>query len=129
MLAVTGIGVGFILVVLYVLYGFQNHLEPGRQSSVSPGAGLFEKTKFIEVTDRGFEPKSGTVKFGDKVTWKNTGTRTHNVTFRFLSKTLYPGEEWSWTVGRDVFSPGKNPYACDLHPGDGNDGGSLIVEG
>jgi plastocyanin len=125
-LAIIGVGAGFILLMLYLLYGVQGYFRPGSKANPA-AANVFEKTKTIEVTDYEFKPKTATVKFGDKVTWKNASTQSHTVTFRFISKNLYPGEVWSWTIDRDTFSPGENLYGCDFHRGKGMDGASLVV--
>ncbi|HEY3305686.1 MAG TPA: hypothetical protein VGL70_19345 [Candidatus Binatia bacterium] len=125
----AGVGVGFVLIVLYLLLnGVQSYFRPrSKGNDLAAALQVFEKTKTIEVTDYDFMPKTGAVKFGDKVTWKNLGTQAHTVTFRFLSKNLYPGEEWSWTIGRDIFTQGENIYWCDIHRGKGMDGASLVV--
>jgi plastocyanin len=125
-LAIVGIGAGFVLLVLYLLYGGQEYFHPGSKGNPA-AANVFEKTKTVEVADYEFKPKTATVKFGDKVTWKNTGAQSHTVTFRFISKNLYPGEVWSWIIDRGTFSPGENPYGCDFHRGKGMDGASLVV--
>jgi plastocyanin len=124
----AGVGIGFVLVVLYLLSGVRSYFHPGSERRDVPAAvNPFEKMKTVEIIDYDFKPKTGAVKFGDKVTWKNLGTQSHTVTFRFVSKTLYPGEEWSWTIGRDAFTKGENIYWCDLHRGKGMEGASLVV--
>jgi plastocyanin len=124
----AGVGIGLVLVVLYLLSGARSYFHPGSKPGDVPAAvNPFEKMKTVEITDYDFKPKTGAVKFGDKVTWKNLGTQSHTVTFRFVSKTLYPGEEWSWTIGRDAFANGENIYWCDLHRGKGMEGASLVV--
>jgi plastocyanin len=120
------IGVGLVLLLLYLSFGIQSYFPLGGKGNPA-AANVFETTKTIEVTDYEFKPKIGAVKFGDKVTWKNLGSQSHTVTFRFLSKTLYPGEVWSWTIGRDVFTQGENVYWCDFHRGKGMDGAALVV--
>jgi plastocyanin len=124
----AGVGVGLVLVMLYLSSGIRRYFHPSsRRGDVPAAMNLFEKMKTVEITDYDFKPKNGAVKFGDKVTWKNLATQSHTVTFRFVSKTLYPGEEWSWTIGRDSFTEGENIYWCDLHRGKGMDGASLVV--
>jgi plastocyanin len=123
----AGVGIGFVLIVLYLLSGVGTYYPGSKRSDVPAAVNSFERTKTIEITDYDFKPKTGAVQFGDKVTWKNLGTQSHTVTFRFVSKTLYPGEEWSWTIGRDAFIKGENIYWCDLHRGKGMDGASLDV--
>jgi len=121
----AGVGLVLVLVALYVVRGYFYPRSAANDASAS--AEVFEKTRTIEVTDHDFKPKTAAVKFGDKVTWKNSGTQSHTVTFRFLSKTLYPGEEWSWTIARDVFTEGENLYRCELHGDKGAKGASLVV--
>jgi plastocyanin len=124
----AGVGVGLVLVVLCLVYGVQSYFHPrSKGNDLAAAVKVFETTKTVEITDYDFKPKTGAVKFGDKVTWKNLGTQSHTVTFRFVSKTLYPGEEWSWTIGRDAFTKGENIYWCDLHRGKGMEGASLVV--
>jgi plastocyanin len=124
----AGVGIGFVLLVLYLLSGSRSYVNSGsKPGDASQAANVFEKTKTIEITDYDFTPKTAAVKFGDKVTWKNVGTQSHTVTFRFISKSLYPGEAWSWTIGRDTFAAGENIYGCELHRGKGMNGAALVV--
>jgi|GEM_PF-3103551 len=81
----------------------------------------------VAVRDNYFEPRQVRVKFGDMVVWKNEGLRAHTVTFRAISKTLFPGEHWAWKIEQNLFAAGENPYWDEIWRKDGIEG-TLIAE-
>ena len=64
-----------------------------------------------------FEPRSSTVRVGQKVTWTNDDTVDHNVTAtqgaKFKSQAFGHGKSYSYTPRK----PGRIAYVCTLHPG------------
>jgi plastocyanin len=84
---------------------------PASSSSAS-GGGVTIKMKNIQ-----FDPKSTTVKVGQKVTWVNDDTVDHNVTANsgadFKSKDFGGGGTFSFTPTK----AGTIKYVCTIHPG------------
>lgn len=94
----------------------------------------------IGVVDSAFDPKDATVKVGQKVEWKQSGTAPHTVTSddgkmfesspdcpADIAKCMQAGSEFSFTFTK----PGKYPYYCRLHgtPGGVGMAGTITVEG
>lgn len=73
----------------------------------------------IQSALEGYQPEELTVRPGDRITWENTDTTTHTVTFDNTtlgdSGDIAPGETYNLTVPED-FEPGTYDYLCDYHP-------------
>ena len=71
----------------------------------------------VQATDKlAFEPASLTVKKGASVTWTNSGSAPHTVTFEGAVKfdrPLDPGKSISYVFTK----AGKFAYICHIHPG------------
>ena len=71
----------------------------------------------VSATDQlQFTPNTTTVKVGQTVLWKNTGTVLHNITFgtSCLSDGAFqPGGTWSIKFS----TAGSYDYQCTIHPG------------
>src|SRR5512132_2383356 len=71
----------------------------------------------IKMQNIAFDPKSVTVKVGQKVTWTNEDTVDHNVTSQsgetIKSDNFGNGATFSFTPK----TAGKISYVCTLHPG------------
>ncbi len=70
-----------------------------------------------DLRDNAFSQKKLKVVQGDTVTWKWTGTNSHNVTVtkgpkKFKSKTMSKGQ-----YSRTLKKPGKYKIVCTLHAG------------
>jgi plastocyanin len=81
--------------------------------TAAPGGGATIKMQNIT-----FNPKTKTVKVGQKVTWTNEDDVPHNVTTtggaaKFASKDFGKGGTYSFTPTK----PGTIQYTCTLHPG------------
>jgi plastocyanin len=81
-------------------------------ASSSSGGGVT-----IKMQNIAFDPKDVTVKVGQKVTWVNDDTVTHNVTANsgasFKSKDFGKGATFSFTPDK----AGTIKYVCTIHPG------------
>jgi plastocyanin len=69
----------------------------------------------VTIKKNGFSPKTQTVAFDTKVTWKNADTQTHQVVSNdgsFASPVLKPGKTYSFTFTR----AGTFHYHDALHP-------------
>jgi plastocyanin len=86
---------------------------PAATSSSAGGGGAVT----IKMQNIAFDPKSTTVKVGQKVTWVNDDTVTHNVTANsgadFKSKDFGKGASFSFTPTK----AGTIKYVCTIHPG------------
>ncbi|HWI23086.1 MAG TPA: plastocyanin/azurin family copper-binding protein [Baekduia sp.] len=91
----------------------------GDKSSDTPAAGKAAPvaTNTVNMKDIQFDPKEITVKVGQKITWTNEDSATHNVVAEsgaeFTSDNFGQGGTYS-------FSPkeaGTIKYECTLHPG------------
>lgn len=84
----------------------------GSSSTSSP-----QGTVTIHMQNIQFNPKSQTVKVGQKVTWVNDDSVDHNVTAKsgasFQSSTFGQGQSFSFTPTK----PGTVSYVCTIHPG------------
>jgi plastocyanin len=71
----------------------------------------------IKMQNIAFDPKSTTVKVGQKVTWVNDDSADHNVTADsgadFKSKDFGKGDSFSFTPTK----AGTIQYECTIHPG------------
>jgi len=84
----------------------------GSSSTASPSGAVT-----IHMQNIQFNPKSQTVKVGQKVTWVNEDTVAHNVTAQsggtFKSSTFGQGQSFSFTPTK----AGTITYVCTIHPG------------
>lgn len=71
----------------------------------------------VTMKDIAFDPKSLTVKKGEKITWTNDEAVPHNVTASsgasFKSALLNQGQTFTFTPTK----AGTIKYACTIHPG------------
>jgi plastocyanin len=67
----------------------------------------------VAIRDSSFGPKTITIRAGDRITWTNTGSNNHNVTFdAFASEEqMAPGAKYVHTFR----SAGTFSYTCTLH--------------
>jgi plastocyanin len=83
------------------------------------------KQNRIEIKDFAFNPKTLTVKSGEKVTWINRDEEPHTIVSvekQFKKSTaLDTDQEFTITVG----APGTYSYFCSVHP---KMTGTIIVE-
>jgi plastocyanin len=86
---------------------------PASTSAAAGGGGAVT----IKMQNIAFDPKSTTVKVGQKVTWVNDDTVDHNVTANsgadFKSKDFGKGATFSFTPTK----AGTIKYVCTIHPG------------
>lgn len=81
---------------------------PAASSTGSAGGGTA-----ITIKGFAFNPKTTTVKVGQKVTWTNQDTTAHNVTGGpMTSPTLDQGKSFSFTPKK----AGTISYVCTFHP-------------
>lgn len=69
----------------------------------------------VSIKDNGFTPKTITVTAGDTVTWRNDGTKNHQVVANsgaFASPVLRPGQSFSFKFGGE----GRHNYRDALNP-------------
>lgn len=69
----------------------------------------------VSIKDNGFTPKTITVTAGDTVTWRNDGTRNHQIVANsgaFASPVLRPGQSYSFKFGGE----GRHNYRDALNP-------------
>jgi plastocyanin len=74
-----------------------------------------------------FDPAQLTVKVGTTVTWKVVGQHIHDLAARdgsFEEPTMNTGQTFSYTFTR----PGRYPYVCKQHEGDGMIGEVTVVD-
>ena len=83
--------------------------------TASASAGTADAT--VDGTDQlTFAPNTTTVKVGQTVVWKNTGTVLHNITFSqgcLTDGAFQPGGSWSIKFTQ----AGSYDYQCTIHPG------------
>jgi plastocyanin len=95
-------------------------------SSSASSSGAGGGSVAIKMQNIAFAPKATTVKVGEKVTWTNDDSVTHNVTANsgadFKSKDFGNGGTFSFTPDK----AGTIKYVCTIHPGMG---GTLTVTG
>lgn len=79
-------------------------------------AGIASAATFrVSIKDNGFTPKTITVTAGDTVTWRNDGTKNHQVVANsgaFASPVLRPGQSYSFKFGGE----GRHNYRDALNP-------------
>ena len=83
-------------------------------------------TVTVQMGDHFYDPARLVVARGTTVVWKNVGITVHDVTSydgSFRSSTMGPGNTFGYTFAR----PGRYPYYCTPHAGDGMIG-EVIVE-
>jgi plastocyanin len=96
----------------------------GSDTSGGAGAGSTSTTQSsgggdvaIKMQNIAFDPKSTTVKVGQKITWTNDDSTDHNVTADsgadFKSKDFGKDGTFSFTPDK----AGTIKYECTLHPG------------
>jgi plastocyanin len=70
----------------------------------------------IGIKGFAFDPADATVKVGQKITWKNDDSVSHNVVAKsgetFESKTLAQGDTFAYTPTK----AGTISYVCTFHP-------------
>jgi plastocyanin len=69
----------------------------------------------VDIVDSAYQPDEGVSSVGGSVTWTNTGSLNHTVTFeggQGSSGTLTPGDTFTFTFP----SMGRYSYRCDFHP-------------
>lgn len=83
--------------------------------TASASAGTADSN--VSATDQlQFTPNTTTVKVGQTVLWKNTGTVLHNITFGqscLNDGAFQPGGTWSIKFS----TAGAYDYQCTIHPG------------
>ncbi len=86
-------------------------------STSTPAAASSGGGVTIKMQNIAFDPKTVTVKVGQKVTWTNDDTVDHNVTAQsgadFKSKNFGKGATFSFTPT----TAGTVKYVCTIHPG------------
>jgi plastocyanin len=86
-------------------------------AATTPAASSSGGAVAIKMQNIAFDPKSVSVKVGQKVTWTNDDTVAHNVTATsggdFKSKDFNQGGTFSFTPTK----AGTVKYVCTLHPG------------
>src|SRR5437762_14247945 len=105
-------GIGFLNLSLFALGGELKNADSSKQNS-------------IEIKDFAFNPKTLTVKSGEKLTWINHDDEPHTVVSvekQFNRSTaLDTDQEFTVTAG----APGTYTYFCSVHP---KMTGTIIVE-
>ncbi len=74
-----------------------------------------------------FSPSTLVVKVGTTVTWQLFGSHVHDVIAfdgSFRSREMGPGDRFSHTFT----APGRYPYFCAPHVGDGMEGVVIVEE-
>ena len=80
----------------------------------------------IDMAEPFFNPSQVRIAVGTTVIWKNVGVEAHDAVAQgglFNSGALQPGQSYSFTFT----SPGRFPYICTLHVGEGMMG-EVVVE-
>ncbi len=92
--------------------GSSSSASPSTAAASSSGGGVA-----IKMQNIAFDPKSVTVKVGQKVTWTNEDTVDHNVTSQsgetIKSDNFGKGATFSFTPTK----AGTIKYVCTIHPG------------
>ena len=102
----------------------------GSSSGASVGSvanGQTANSTVNETDANVFQPATITVKVGQIVEWKNTGSVTHNVTFKqyddITSTSMSGGATWSIKFT----TPGSYDYVCTIHEGVGMKGSVTVT--
>jgi len=86
-------------------------------STSSSGSGTSGNATAVTMKNIAFAPSSVTVKVGQKITWTNDDSVTHNVTATsgasFRSSDFSQGGTFSYTPTK----AGTIHYVCTIHPG------------
>jgi plastocyanin len=97
--------------------GDDNGGSSSGSSSSTPAASSSGGGVAIKMQNIQFDPKDVTVKVGQKVTWTNDDTVSHNVTAQsgadFKSKDFGKDGTFSFTPDK----AGTIKYVCTIHPG------------
>ena len=105
-------GIAFLNLSLFALGGEMKNADSSKQNR-------------IEIKDFAFNPKTLTVKSGEKITWINHDDEPHTVVSvekQFKKSTaLDTDQEFTITVG----APGTYDYFCSVHP---KMTGTIVVE-
>ncbi len=86
----------------------------GTASATSPTQ---TPTKTIKLSDNFFSPSKMTVTAGTVVTFKWTGSNTHNVTVRKGPEKFTSPNQSDGTYDRTFTKPGTYKIVCTFHPG------------
>jgi plastocyanin len=84
------------------------------------------QTADVSVVDNSYEPQEVEVSSGTTVNWTNDGDAPHTVTAdngSFDSGNMDSGDDFSETF----VEPGRYPYFCEYHGGEGGEGMSGVV--
>jgi plastocyanin len=105
-------GVAFLNLSVFALAGQMKNVDSTKQNR-------------IEIKDFAFNPKTITVKSGEKITWINRDEEPHTVVsvekqFK-KSSALDTDQEFTITAG----APGTYTYFCSVHP---KMTGTIVVE-
>ena len=95
---------------------------PGAASAAAAPTG---RTAVVQLGDHFYDPAALTVSVGTTLTWRLMGSQTHNVIAydgSFRSPDLGPGNSYSYTFTK----PGRFPYFCAPHYGDGMTGEVIV---
>jgi plastocyanin len=107
-------GIAFLNLSLFALAGEMKEAD-----------AIASKQNTIEIKDFAFNPKTITVKSGEKITWINRDEEPHTVVsvekqFK-KSSALDTDQEFTITAG----APGTYTYFCSVHP---KMTGTIVVE-
>jgi|SRR5215218_10319262 len=92
-------------------------------AALAAPTGAAAATKNVTIKATGFAPRSVSIRVGDRVTWKNSDTKNHQVvsnTGAFASPIMGAAKSWSFTFSRT----GTFRYHDGLHP---SLAGSVVV--
>jgi plastocyanin len=105
------------LIALLALAGCGSSSSSSSSSSSGSSGSSGTSSPSVSMKNIQFDPKSTTVKVGQKVTWTNDDAVDHNVTATggasFKSKDFGQGGTFSFTPKK----AGEIKYTCTLHPG------------
>jgi plastocyanin len=106
----------------YALYDGSHHWSDEVAFNVTePEDDLPRENHTVEIQGivTGYDPEELTVAPGDTITWENTDSTTHTVTFDNEtlgdSGDIGAGETYNLTIPED-FGEGTYDYLCDYHP-------------
>jgi plastocyanin len=106
-------GIVVLAIALIPLAGCGGDDSPTASAAPAADAG----GTAVQMLDNAFEARDIAVSVGEQVTWTNEGALPHTVTATegedFDSKTVAPGESFTWTAEQ----PGQVTYVCTFHPG------------
>jgi len=98
------ITIGIIIAVIIIAAAFYLY---STQSSAP-------EEKIISIKNLQFNPAVTNIATGDKITWKNEDSFTHDVTIDngLFDKDIEAGQSFSYTFNE----AGTYEYHCDIHP-------------